>query len=124
MDLRTLTGVRHVTVGEFAVLWLSASPGVEKRSAVQGLYAMPAETFERAKPAFEAGVAAPVPLDAETVERARFFRRVNRVVLAAFVAVTVVAFGVLFWIRAPAYLYLQWLWGFVLFGALLFKLAL
>lgn len=123
VDLRTLTSVRRVSVGEFTVCWLSVAPGVGKRTALQGFYAVPTAVLERAWSAFEEGLAADPPVDAETAERARFFRRVNRVVAGGVLSLAVGTLFALGLLGVPVWnlLVLTWL---ILGGGLFFlKLA-
>lgn len=123
LDLRTLTGVHRVALGDFVVLWLSVTPGVEKRTAKQGVYVLPASAFDAARPAIVAGLDAPVPLDDETVERAEFFRRVNRFVAAGVLALGVAFFAFSVWLGLRPVQLFGAVWGFVLFGSFLLKLA-
>jgi hypothetical protein len=123
VDLRTLTVAKPVRVGPYAFVWLSVSPGVEKRTATQGFYAIPTDCLDRAWPAFEAGLAADPPIDDETVERGRFFRRVNRFVAGGFL---VLGLGILVGLAWLGGLGPQLLMGVVAlagFGLFLLKLA-
>ncbi|PSP55983.1 hypothetical protein BRC82_03180 [Halobacteriales archaeon QS_1_67_19] len=97
IDLRNLTRVRTFELGRTTLVWLSLVPGVEKRTAKQGLYAVPTRTLDRVRSAFEAGLAADPTLDPDAIERGRFLRRVNRVAAAAVFAVAVGAVAVLAW---------------------------
>ncbi|UPV73344.1 hypothetical protein M0R89_12395 [Halorussus limi] len=102
VDLRALASVRRVSVGPFAVCWLSVAPGVEDRTTIQGFYAIPTGVVERGRSAFETGLAAVPPVDPETAERARFFRRVNRVVAAGAFLLAVGGLLALAWVGTSA----------------------
>lgn len=123
VDLRTLTAVRRVSAGGFTVLWLSVAPGVEERTAVQGFYAMPTEIAESALPAFEEWLAAVPPIDAETAERARFFRKVNRVVLGGGLLLAVGGLVAFAWFGMPFWNLLVFAWLVVGGGLFVLKMA-
>jgi hypothetical protein len=123
LDLRTLTAARRVALEGHTLLWLSVTPGVETRTATQGFYAIPTPVLERAWPAFEAGLAADPPLDPETVERGRFFRRVNRFVTAGFFLLAFGALAGLAWLGSPLVQLLIFAWTIGLFSVFLLKLA-
>lgn len=123
LDLRTLTVVKPVRIGSHALVWLSVSPGVEKRTASQGFYAIPTAMLDRTWPAFEAGLAADPPIDSETIERGRFFRRVNRFVAVGFFLLALGVVAAMAWLGGPPFQLLVAVWALAGFGFLLVKLA-
>ncbi|UPV99375.1 hypothetical protein M0R88_12670 [Halorussus gelatinilyticus] len=123
VDLRALASLRRVSVGPFAVCWLSVAPGVEDRTAIQGFYALPTDVAERGRSAFESGLAADPPVDAETAERARFFRRVNRAVGVGVLLLAVAAFLVVAWSGMPVWNLLAFAWLIVGAGLFFLKFA-
>ena len=64
VDLHYLTDIRRVTIGPWAVLWLSAPRGYEHRRTLKGLYVLPSETIARVWHVFEAGLNADVSTSA------------------------------------------------------------
>lgn len=123
VDLRTLTSVWRISMGPFTILWLSVRPGVERRTAIQGFYAIPTPIVERAWSAFEAGLAADSPIDAETAERARFFRRVNRAVAIGVLLIGVGGLLGLAWVGTSLWYLFVFLWLLIGGGLFFLKLA-
>lgn len=123
LDLRTLTVAKPIRVGPHALVWLSVSPGVEKRTASQGFYSIPTDVLDRTWPAFEAGLAADPPIDDETIARGRFFRRVNRFVAVGFFLLALGVVAAMTWIGGPLFQVLVAVWALAGFGFLLVKLA-
>jgi hypothetical protein len=123
LDLRTLTATKRLTLGNHTLLWLSVTPGVEKRTAMQGFYAIPTPVLDRGWSAFEAGLAADPPMNDETVERGRFFRRVNRFVAAGVLLLALGALVGLAWLGSPLVQLLIFGWTVGLFSVFLLKLA-
>ncbi len=78
--------------------------------------------FETAWSAFEVGLAADPPIDAETAERAAFFRRVNRVVAGGVLLFAVGGLVGLVWLGGPVWNVLVFAW--LILGRGLFFLKL
>lgn len=107
IDLRYLLDVKRLTVGQYTVLWLRFRPGVNDRRA-QDLYAIPTEVVERAWPVFERSIAAETPVEAG--EKSTLLRRINVFVAFVFVGGSAAVVGLLVWLGAPAWEFLQWIW--------------
>ena len=124
LDLRLVSSVRRVTVGDHAILWVSLTPGAGDRITSQGFYSMPARTLDRNWHAFETGMTDDSPLDADELERALFFRKVNRAVAVGFFGLVAATAALLVWSGMPHWHALQLLLAASLLGTILFKLAI